>query len=155
MRPINLRWTATKMFATIASVTLCSIAFVPGTASYEVYLNHESVIKEHLYGRKEAPTLPLNTSTAKDELSVTFNNCGKIDTARKISLKDEQDKTLKEWSFSDSPDIKNQMVIRVSEITGFKNQHSTAKLVYSSRELPTDVHLVTLQLGNTTAQKSK
>ena len=152
MRPINLRWTATKMFAAIASVALCSFAFVPGGASYEVFLNRERVIQDHLYGRKEAPTLPLNLNTAQDELSVTFSNCGKIDTARKISLKDEQNKTLKEWSFSDSPDIKNQMVIRVSEITGFRDQYSTAKLVYSSRELTTDVHLVTLQLANTTAQ---
>ena len=152
MRPINLRWTATKMFAAIASVALCSFAFVPGGASYEVFLNRERVIQDHLYGRKEAPTLPLNMNTAQDELSVTFSNCGKIDTARKISLKDEQNKTLKEWSFSDSPDIKNQMVIRVSEITGFRNQYSTAKLVYSSRELTTDIHLVTLQLANTTAQ---
>ena len=153
MRPINLRWTATKMFAAIASVALCSFAFVPGGASYEVFLNRERVIQDHLYGRKEAPTLPLNMNTAQDELSVTFSNCGKIDTARKISLKNEQNKTLKEWSFSDSPDIKNQMVIRVSEITGFRNQYSTAKLVYSSRELPDAIHLVTLQLANTTAQK--
>ena len=152
MRPINLRWTATRMFAAIASVALCSFAFLPGGASYEVFLNHERVIQDHLYGRKEAPTLPLTMNAAQDELSVTFNNCGKIDTARKISLKNEQNKSLKEWSFSDSPDIKNQMVIRVSEITGFKDQYSTAKLVYSSRELTTDVHLVTLQLANTTAQ---
>lgn len=154
MRPFTLRSTATKLFVAIATVTLCSFAFVPGGASYEVYLNNERVIKEHLYGQKEAPpTLPLNMRTAQDELSVTFNNCGKIDTGRKISLKDEQEKTLKEWSFSDSPDIKNKMVIRVSEITGFKQQHSRAKLVYSSRELSTDVHLITLQLANATAQK--
>ncbi|HEX6889240.1 MAG TPA: hypothetical protein VF141_01055 [Chryseolinea sp.] len=153
MRQINLRWSATRMFAAIASIALCSFAFVPGGASYEVYLNHELVIKGHLYGRKEAPTLPLSLSNATDELSVAFSNCGKIDTARKISLKDEQNKTIKEWSFSDSPDLKNQMMIKVSEITGFRNQYSTAKLVYSSRELPADVHLVTLQLVNATAQK--
>src|SRR5688572_16017459 len=115
MRPLTLRSTATKLFLAIATVALCSFDLVPGAASYEVYLNNKSVIKEYLGGQKETPTLPLNTSTAKDELSVTFNNCGKIDTGRKISLKDEQDKTLKEWSFSDSPDIKNKMVIRVSE----------------------------------------
>jgi len=126
---------------------------VPGGASYEVYLNHERVINEHLYGQKEVPTLPLTASTTQDELSVTFSNCGKIDTARKISLKDEQDKTLKEWTFSDSPDIKNKMAIRVSEITDFRNKYSTAKLVYSSRELTTEVHMVTLQLGNASAQK--
>jgi S-adenosylmethionine:tRNA-ribosyltransferase-isomerase (queuine synthetase) len=152
MRPLILRSTAAKLFLAIATVALCSFDFVPGQASYEVYLNNERVINEHLYGQKEAPTLPLNTTTEQDELSVTFNNCGKIDTGRKISLKNEQDKTLREWSFSDSPDIKNKMEIRVSEITAFRQQHSTAKLVYSSREFSTDVHLITLQLGNATAQ---
>src|SRR6185436_15912212 len=120
MKTINLGWTATKLFVAIASIALSSFSFVPGGASYEVFLNHERVIQEHLYGRKEAPSLPLNMSNAKDELSVTFSNCGKIDTSRKISLKDEQDKTLKEWAFSDSPDIKNKMMIKVSEITRFK-----------------------------------
>lgn len=152
MRPFAFTSTATKLFAAIATVALCSFDFVPGDASYEVYLNNERVINEHLHGQKETPTLPLNMSTAQDELSVTFSNCGKIDTGRKISLKDEQDKTLKEWSFPDSPDIKNKMVIRVSEIIGFRQQHSRAKLVYSSRELTTDVHLITLQLASATAQ---
>jgi hypothetical protein len=153
MRPINLRWTATKMVAAIAGIALCSFTFLPGGASYEVYLNGERVIQDHLYGRKEVPTLPLAMNTTGGELSLTFNNCGKIDTGRKISLKDEQNKTLKEWSFSDSPDLKNKMVIRVSEITGFGNQYSRAQLVYSSREFPTDIHLVILQLTNTTAEK--
>ena len=152
MRPLTLRSTAAKLFLAIATVALCSFDFVPGAASYEVYINNDRVINEYLHGQKETPTLPLNMSTAQDELSVTFSNCGKIDTGRKISLKNEQDKTLKEWSFSDSPDIKNKMVIRVSEITGFRQQQSRAKLVYSSRELSTDVHLITLQLANTTAQ---
>jgi S-adenosylmethionine:tRNA-ribosyltransferase-isomerase (queuine synthetase) len=152
MRPLTLRSRAAKLLLAIATFAICSFDFVPGGASYEVYLNNERVINEYLHGQKKTPTLPLNMSTPQDELSITFSNCGKIDTGRKISLKDEKDKTLKEWSFSDSPDIKNKMVIRVSEITDFRQKHSAAKLVYSSRELSIDVHLITVQLANATAQ---
>lgn len=152
MRPTDIRLTIARMLVAIASVALCSFVLVPGGASYEVYLNHELIIKEHLYGRKEAPTLPLAMSTAQDELAITFNNCGKIDTGRKISLKDEKNKTIKEWTFSDSPDLKNQMVIKVNEVTRYRNEFPTAKMVYSSRELTTDIHLATVQLGNATAQ---
>jgi hypothetical protein len=154
MRPINVRSTATNFFVALASVILCSFALVPGGASYEVYLNNQLVMKEHLYGRKEVPTLPLSiTSTAQDELSLTFSNCGKIDTSRKISLKDEKDAMIKEWTFTDSPDLKNQMRIKVNEITAFSNKHSTAQLVYSSRELPSGIHLLNLQLSDATAGK--
>ena len=154
MRPINFRSTATSFFVVLTSVVLCSFTVVPGGASYEVYLNNQLVMKEHLHGRKEVPALPLSiTSTSQDELSVTFNNCGKIDTSRKISLKNEQDKTIKEWTFTDSPDLKNQMRIKVSDITAFKNKHSSTKLVYSSRELRDGIHLVNLQLTDASAVK--
>ena len=154
MRPINFRSTATSLFVVLASVVLCSFVLVPGGASYEVYLNNQLVMKEHLYGRKDVPTLPLRiTSTAQDELSLTFNNCGKIDTSRKISLKDENDVTIEEWTFTDSPDLKNQMRIKVNEITTFRNEHPTAKLVYASRELRDGIHLVNLQLTDATAMK--
>jgi len=154
MRPINFRSTATSFFVVLTSVVLCSFTVVPGGASYEVYLNNQLVMKEHLYGRKEVPTLPLNiTSTSQDELALTFNNCGKIDTSRKISLKDEKDATIKEWTFADSPDLKNQMKIKVNEITAFRNKHSSAKLVYSSRELSDGIHVVNLQLADATALK--
>ncbi len=154
MRPINLRSTATNLFVVLASIVLCSFALVPGGASYEVYLNNQLVMKEHLYGRKVVPALPLNiTSSSQDELALTFNNCGKIDTSRKISLKDDEDKTMKEWTFADSPDLKNQMRIKVNEITAFRNKHSTAKLVYSSRELRDGIHIVNLQLTDATALK--
>jgi len=154
MRPINLRSTATSLFVALTSVLLCSFALVPGGASYEVYLNDQLVMKEHLHGRKEVPTLPLSvTTTSQDELSLTFSNCGKIDTSRKISLKDDKDATLKEWTFADSPDLKNQMKIKVNEIVAFRSKHSTAKLVYSSRELTSAIHLINLQLSDATAQK--
>jgi len=153
MRPINLRSTATTLVVVFASIALCSFAVLPGGDSYEVYLNDQVVKKEHLYGRKEVPTLPLNMNTAQDELSITFSHCGKIDTGRKISLKDEKNATLKEWNFTDSPDVRNRMAIKVSAITGFRNQHSTARLMYSAREYPDGVQLVTLELSEATAQK--
>ena len=154
MRPINLRSTATIFFVVLTSVILCSFALVPGGASYEVYLNNRLVVKEHLYGRQEVQTLPLSISTSEeDELSLTFNNCGKIDTSRKISLKDDKDATLKEWTFADSPDLKNQMKIKVTEIAVFSSKHSTAKVVYSSRELTDPIHLINLQMADATAKK--
>jgi hypothetical protein len=45
------------------------------------------------------------------------------------------------------------MKIKVSEIVAFRNKHSTAKLVYSSREVGTGVHMINLQLSDATAQK--
>jgi hypothetical protein len=141
------------MFAVLTSVFLYSFSPNPGGYSYEVYLNNQLVIKEHMYGRKETPTIPLNMTTAQDAISVAFNNCNKVDVSRKISLKDDHDTTIKEWTFGDSPDIKNQMKIKVSEIAAVRNKHSTVKLVYSSQAISDGVHLINLQLSDATALK--
>lgn len=151
MRPINLR--STTLFAVLATFILCAFTPLPGGYSYEVYLNDRLVIQEHLYGRKEAPTVPLNTTAAQDELSIMFNDCNKVDTSRKISLKTEDDKTLKEWTFADSPDLKDHMDIKVSEITVFRKNHSTVKLMYSSKQVSDGVHLVNIQLSEVLGKK--
>ena len=153
MKPINFRSAAATLFVVLTSVALCSFTPKPGGYSYEVYLNNQLVIQEHMYGRKEAPTLPLNMTTAQDAISIMFNNCNKVDVSRKISLKDDQDATIKEWTFGDSPDIKNQMKIKVSEIVAVQNKHSTVKLVYSSQAVNDGVHLINLQLSDATALK--
>ncbi len=153
MRPFNFRSTAATLFMVLTSIALCSFTPKPGGYSYEVYLNNQLMIKEHMYGRKEVPTVRLNITTAEDALSVMFNNCNKVDVSRKISLKDDKDAIIKEWTFGDSPDIKNQMKIKVSEIVAVRNKHSTVKLVYSSQAAKDGVHLLNLQLSDATARK--
>lgn len=151
MRPINLRSKASMLFAVLATIVLCS--FAPGGYNYEMYLNNRLVMQEYLYGRKEAPTVPLTTTSAQDELSIMFNNCNRLDTSRKISLKTGDDKTLKEWTFADSPTLRDKMNIKVTEITVFRNNYSTAKLMYSSKQVIDAVHLVDVQLLDATALK--
>lgn len=151
MKPIKLVSVAATVLVVLAGITLVSFAPVPGGYSYEVYLNNQLIIKEHLYGRTEVSSLPLNITTAQGELSIMFNNCNKVDTSRKISIKDDNDKTLKEWTFADSPDIKNRMKIKASEISAFSNKHSSVKLVYSSIEVRDGVHLVNLELTGASA----
>jgi len=153
MRPFNFRSTAATLLMVLTGVALCSFTPKPGGYSYEVYLNNQLVIKEHMYGRKETPTIPLNMTTAQDAISITFNNCNQVDVSRKISLKDDQDAIIKEWTFGDSPDIKNQMKIKVTEIVAVGNKHSTVKLVYSSQAVNDGVHLLNLQLSDATALK--
>lgn len=151
MRLINLRISAT-VFTVLTALALCSFVPFPGGDSYEVYLNNELLIKEHLYGRNEAPSLPLSAISG-DELSVTFSHCGKIGTSRKISLKDDKNAILKEWAFADSPDIKNRMKIKPTEIRTFCAKHSATKLVYTSNEQRSDIILVSLNLTDASAKK--
>ena len=153
MKPMNLRSTIAALLAILTSAVLSSFAPAPGGYSYEVYINNQLVMKEHLHGRTEVPSLPLQLATAHDELAIMFNNCNKVDAARKISLKDERDVVLKQWAFKDSPDIKNKMNIKVSEIAAFRDKHSTAKLVYSSQDIDTGVHVINIQLSDATALK--
>ena len=133
MRPIDLR--STTLFAVLATIVLCSFVPLPGGYNYEVYLNNRMIMQEYLHGRKEAPTVPLNTTNTDDQLSIMFNNCNKVDNSRKISLKTEDDKTLKEWTFADSPALKDKMNIKASEITFFGNNNSMEKLMYSSKQV--------------------
>lgn len=118
-------------------VILSSFLTRPGGDHFQVYLNNKLVIEEHIYGRTKNVPLKLTESTG--ELKVDYSHCGVTGTARTLRLKDENNKVLREWKFDDvNPEMKDPMTVSITQLNEFRST-SGATLLYSARELNTEV----------------
>lgn len=133
------------------TIILSSFSAVPGGDSFTIYVNNKLVIEEHLYGRKETVRLVINQES-DEQVSVEFNNCGKINTARKLIIKDGENKIVKKWDFADSPDLKNQMSFKASEVSALSEKTRNLNLYYASNEVADGQLLASINLTNKTAR---
>jgi len=136
----------------LAALTLCATVFsfsnIPGGEGFEIYLNNKVVLQQFGSNMNTVKTLKLDQAAANDEISVRYHHCGKVGKNRVITIKDEQDKVLKQWKFSDVPDAADRMTCKVKDILGLKNGKSTIlKLYYSSSELPKERQLASLSVA--------
>jgi len=142
-----------RLIMVILCTILCSFSSYPGGDSFEIYVNNKLVLQEHLYGKKDVTSLPLNYDSDQDQLSIHYSHCGQIGTARNIIIKDEQNKVLKEWHFADSPaGVKNPMTCKVKDIVALGDSRNSLNLFYSSKELPKGQLLASIHVANKTAR---
>ena len=148
MKPIILK---SPTILTLVTIILVSFSTVPGGDSFKIYLNNKLVMQEHFYGRTETPRLLLN-SDSDEQVSVEFNNCNKSNTARKLIIKDGENKTVKTWNYADSPDLKDPMSFKVSEITALTEKMQNLNLYYASNEVADGLLLAGIDLTHKTAR---
>lgn len=131
----------------IASVAimlmLSSFSLKRGGDSYTISVNGKQVIQYYVYSKEKLPSLTLNANT-KDELAVYYRECGKIGTSRKLSIRNDQNKILKEWKFVDSLGEHSAMTVSAKEISG----KGSLGLFYTSDEVSTPRKLVSIELSN-------
>jgi len=153
MKKLKINTRAYSLVLVALSFVLSSFAINAGSDSYEIYINAKLVLKDYVHGRKEVGTITLNRNSPEDAITVNYSHCGKIGTSRSISLKDRDNKVLKEWRFADTQASKDLMAFKAEEIISSASQHSGLSLIYSSKELPDGLVLATIQLPNVTASK--
>jgi hypothetical protein len=131
-----------KAIKRLAAVAVCAILFSFSTGSgggegFEIYLNNKLVLQQYGSDLNTTKTLNLDKAADNDQLSVRYHHCGRVGKSRTITIKDAQDKVLKEWKFTDVPDVAARMSCKVKDILGLRNgKNNTLKLYYSSTELP-------------------
>jgi hypothetical protein len=134
---INYR-IATKTLALLAvCATLFSFSAYRGSHSFKVYLNDKMILEQYVSMKEGAKTFELGKANYNDKLSVYYNECGQVGKGRSIAIKDENNKTLKEWKFADANSITPDMSCKVGEILDLqKNKSGKLQLFYSSKEVP-------------------
>ena len=93
-------------------------------------------------------TLQLHSASPKDQLTIRYHHCGKVGKNRVVTIKDGQDKLLKEFRFKDVQIPYGEMSCKVQELLSLKGSDQVLKLYYSSSELPNGRHLATVSLTN-------
>lgn len=145
----------------LVGVALSSIlfSFVPltGAHSVQVYLDSKLVIDQYIHSNMDAPKLILDPSEKNSQLIVKYNECGRTVTGRMISLKDENNKVLKDWHYEGAATgFKEPMSCLVKDIMALKPKESTTlKLYYSSKEFPQGQQIAYVVIGNKTTTASK
>ena len=153
---IRWSWVYTLVGLSVSAM-LFSFSAITGAHSVQVYLDNKLEIDHYVDSKMQAPSLLLDPAKNYREVIVKYSECGRTVTGRTITIKDANDKVMKEWRFEGaSSGFKDPMVCQVKDITALKQKGSnTVKLYYSSNEFPEGQQIASLVLGGeaTTALK--
>jgi hypothetical protein len=131
-------------------MVLFSFSNHKGGEGFEVYLNSKLVLQQFGSQLNNVKNIQLDKSDAASQLSVKYFHCGQAGKNRSITIKDENNKILKEWHY---PDVSAanlsitdvSMNFKVSDILNLqKSNTGRLNLYYSSHELPKGRLLATL-----------
>ena len=137
--------TAKTMALIAVSTALFSFSSKPGGEGFEIYLNNKVMIQQ--YGREmnTGQSLRLDQASPDDKLTIRYHHCGKTGKNRVVTIKNGQDKVLKEFRYADAATQVSSMTVQVKEILNIKNAASTTlRLYYTSSELPAGRMLASL-----------
>lgn len=134
----------------IAIVTGGLLSFTkPGGEGFEIYVDNKLVMQRYNKDINTVQALSLDNATATSEIKVKYWHCGKIGKNRSITLKDGQDKVLKQWRFADVADVSAPMTFPVKDLLVAKKTTAVIKIVYSSSEIPGGRQLATIKAAGT------
>jgi len=134
---------------TMALVAICTTLFSfstkPGGEGFEIYLNNKVVLQQYGGDMNTVKSLQLTQSSPADQLTIKYHHCGKVGKNRIVTIKDNQNKVLKEFRYADAATPVSAMAVNVKDILSLKKgSGNSLKLYYSSSELPKGRMLVTI-----------
>jgi len=145
----------------LVGVALCSILFAftaaTGAHSVRIYLDGKLMVEQYISSKSETARITLDPDGKHNQLMVRYNECGRTVSGRKITLKDSNDKVLKEWRFEgSSTGFEGSMECATKDILQLKSKESnTLKLCYSSNDFPDGGVIAYLIIGGNTSTASK
>jgi len=140
----------TNIIKRLAGIAFCALLLSFSTApsggeGFEIYLNNKVVLQQFGSNMDKIKTVSLEQASPDDLLAIVYHHCGKWGKNRVVTIKDENDNTLKKWNFKDEG---ARMTCKVKDILGLQRENKSAlKLYYSSSELPEGRQLVAINPG--------
>ena len=138
---------------TMTLIAICAILLSfspkPGGEGFEIYLNNKIMIQKFGNEINTVQSLNLNQRFSADQLIIKYHHCGKVGKNRIVTIKDGQNKILKEFRYADAATPVAAMALNVKDILRLKkNNTDPLKLYYISSEL-THERLLTTILSST------
>jgi len=129
--------------------TLFSFSTLPGGEGFEVYLNNKIIMQRFGNQLNSPQSIQLSDAAANDEITIKYHHCGRVGKNRVLTIKDNQDKVLKEIRFADVNVPVSGMSCKVKDIISLKKgNNNILKLYYSSTELPNGRLLASIVTGS-------
>lgn len=127
-------------------ILLSSFSSRPGGEGFEIYLNNQVLLQRFGKDMNTVKSFALNPGSPNDKLTIKYHHCGQPGKNRVISIKDGQDKLLKEFRYKDTDTRVAEMTLPVKEIFSLQQKgNNTFRVYYRSTELPAGRMLVSLQ----------
>jgi hypothetical protein len=124
-------------FLLMFACSLFSFSTLPGGEGFEVYLNNKMIMQRFGNQLNSPQTIQLTDASANDEITIKYHHCGRVGKNRILTIKDSQDKVLKEIRFADVNVPVSAMSCKVNDFISLKRaNNSVLKLYYTSTELP-------------------
>ena len=138
----------------VMCATLFSFSPKPGGEGFEIYLNNKVVLQQYGSEMNSIKNLQLDQNSYNDQLTIKYYHCGKVGKNRIITIKDGQNKLLKEFRYADAATPVGAMALNVKDIMTLKKGNNiTVKLFYSSSELTNGRLLTSIVLGTNSNAK--
>ncbi|HRE39286.1 MAG TPA: hypothetical protein PK092_12645 [Chitinophagaceae bacterium] len=132
--------------------TLFSFSTPPGGEGFEVFLNNKMIMQRFGNQLNSPQSIQLSDASANDEITIKYHHCGRVGKKRVLTIKDGQEKVLKEIRFADVNNPVSGMSCKVKDIISLKKANNTVlKLYYTSSELPNGRLLASIITGSKTS----
>ncbi|MBC7948869.1 MAG: hypothetical protein H7Y42_13350 [Chitinophagaceae bacterium] len=121
-----------------------------GGEGFEIFLNNKLVLQQFNQQLKDVKDIQLDNRYSNDNLVIKYHHCGRVGKDRTVSIRNAQNKILKEWKFGNvstaSVIISDAgMACKVKDILSLQKANpGKLSLHYSSSELPKGRMLATL-----------
>jgi hypothetical protein len=145
----------TKAMMLIATATAL-LSFSPnfGGEGFEILLNGKVLLQQFGKDLNTVKNLELSQVSASDKLTIRYYHCGHVGKNRVVTVKDGQDKILKQWRYKDSESNVSEMLCTAQDIITLKKAgNNVIKLYYSSSELPAGRMLASVVIGDNSVVK--
>lgn len=138
---------ATMLIATATALLSFSPNF--GGEGFEILLNGKLLLQQFGKDLNTVKNLELSQVSASDKLTIRYYHCGHVGKNRVVTIKDGQNKILKQWRYKDSESNISEMLCTAQDIITLKKAgNNVIKLYYSSSELPAGRMLASVMLGD-------
>jgi len=139
----------------LALLAVCSALFSftakPGGEGFQIYLNNKVILQQFGGELQTVKSLTLSRHSADDQLIIKYHHCGRAGKNRLVTIKDGQNKVLKQFHFPDASTPVSAMNLKVNDLLSLENAGGTLKLFYHSTELPKGRMLAYINTGTTAA----
>jgi len=138
-----------SVFLFALSTVLFSFSSNWGGDSYQIYINKKLVMKEFVHNSTGAKSFTMDKASYDDQIEVYYSHCGQVGKSRAITIKDENNRLLKELHFADFSGKNSGMDFKVSDFINWDKRNGVDQLniYYSAKELPGGRLLASITLG--------
>jgi hypothetical protein len=146
-------------WATASVVALCAVLSsfaLPGTHSFQLYVDSKMIVDQYVTRDVTIPTVRLNPDERSNQIILKYSECGRTVSGRTLTIKDEQDKILKEWRFDGTTSgFKDPMTLNVKDVIALRPGKGAMKLFYLSNDFKQGQQVASLIVGKDITAASK